>query len=288
MTIAMAEIFKFDVFIAYASTDAHYAKRLHALLSAIGYSVFLDSEALIGGDPWPDKIRQALQGSMLTLILISDRIDSAYFQQEEILEAIELARERRSRVVPVYLARKHGRSLVRHPLKQLHGIFWEEDSSLLSLALKIEAALKASRRYKEWQHEIVSETIVIVTGCHHIPEIYDRPSAYELKASVDYIGRSLGRSFLYSVVMGDIWFLTHSNIQDHPNVISIGSAGINSLSEIIVGQGDVNRKEKRWRIVRSGNRWALFGDLAEDTYDAVSSFKDRDLPGFLGELWSKP
>jgi len=284
----MAEIFKVDVFIAYASKDAHYAKRLHALLSALGYSVFLDSEALVGGDRWSDKVRQALQGSMLTLILISDRIDSAYFQQEEILEAIELARERRSRVVPIYLTGKCVRGVLRHPFKQLQGIFWEEDSSLLSLALKIETALKVSRRYKELQHEIVSETIVIVTGCHHIPEIFDRPSAYELKASIDYIGQSLGRAFLYSVVMGDIWFLNHSNIQDHTNVISVGSTGINSLSGIIAAQGDVTRKEKRWQIVRSGNRWALFGDLAEDTYDAVSSFKDHDLPGFLGELWSKP
>jgi len=85
----MAHNFKYDVFIAYASIDAQYAKRLYALLSAIGQRVFLDSEALIGGDPWPEEIRQAQQDSMLTLIVISDRADSAYFQQETQLTLLE-------------------------------------------------------------------------------------------------------------------------------------------------------------------------------------------------------
>ena len=285
----MAENFKYDAFIAYARVDTLYAEQLYELLSIMGHKVFLDSRALIGGDSWPKVIRQAQQDSLLTLILISDRIDSAYFQQEEILNAIDIVREdHRRRVVPLYLTGKSVRSALRDPLRQVQGIHWEEGSSVLSVAQKIEAALRASKRQQEWPDEIVVDTIVIVTGCYHRAEIFDRPSAYELKTSIDHIGASAARTFLRSLVMGDIWFRDHSQITGHPNVISIGSPGINSLSQMIAAQEKLVRKsaDGRWQIMRDGNRWALFGDRAEDTYDAVTSFRERDLPGFLGEVWS--
>jgi len=157
------------------------------------------------------------------------------------------------------------------------------------VAQKIEAALRASKRQQEWIHEIAPDTIIIVTGCHNVPETFDRPSAYELKAAIDDVMKSAKRTFLHAIVMGDLWFFTkESNIQNHRNVISIGSSAVNSLTGIIESksgkpvQQDANG---RWQILRDGNRWALFGDRAEDTYDALSRFKDRDLPGFLGEIW---
>jgi hypothetical protein len=170
----------------------------------------------------------------------------------------------------------------------LEGIYWEEGSSILSVAQKIEVALKASRRQQEWLHDIVSDTIVIVTGCHHIPEIYDRPSAYELKTFIDYMGRSVSRTFLHSVVMGDIWCIDRSDIPSHRNIISVGSPALNRLTEIIAGSGKPVRQgaDGQWHILRDENRWALFGNQGEDTYNAISSFKDRDLPRYLGEIWS--
>jgi len=282
----MPEVFQYDVFIGYASADFRYAEQLYDLLKALGYRVFLDSKALVGGDSWTDEIRRAQEQSQLVLILISDRTDKAYFTQEEILHAIGLARDGLCRVVPVYLTDKRGRGAARHELKQLHGIFWEDSSSLLGIAQKIEDALKASARPKAWQHEIVAETVIIVTGCHHLPEIYDRPCAYSLKAAIDLIGRSLDREFLYSVVMGDIWFLQFW--KEHGNVVSIGSKDINNLSEEILKNAQTIRDGKKWKVMREKNRWALFGQLAEHTREAVNSFKDRDLQGFLGQLWPKP
>jgi hypothetical protein len=281
----------FDIFIAYASVDAHYAEQLYAILSASGYSVFLDSEVLFPGDHWPEEIRQAQQGSRLILLLISDRINSAYFQQEEILSAIDLSRNHRRRVVPLYLTGKRVMDSIHAPIKQLQGIVWEEGTSLLSVAQRIERALNAGSRRQESPFEIVSETVVIVTGCAALPEELDRPNAYKLKSAVDAFGSSLSRTFLRSTVMGDIWFRDHSTIAGHPNIISIGSSGINALTGAIAGPGgNVVRRgpgpASRWQIVRVANRWALFGDRSEDTHDAVSSFRDRDLPGFLGEIWS--
>lgn len=271
-----------DVFISYAHPDAHYAKRLYNLLTAIGYKVFLDTEDIAAGDLWSERIQKALEGSTLMLILVSNRTNSAYFQKEETLKAIEIARRSRSRVIPIFLTNNCESFL----LNQIQAIRWKEGTSLLSLALKIEeAALKTSRKYEEWQHKIVSETIVIVTGCNHIAEVFDRPTAYELKASIDDFGRSLARKFLYSVVMSDIWSKEYSDIQRHPNIISIGSPGVNSISGVIVNEGDTIREGKDWKIVQSNNRWALFGDHAEETEDAVSSFKAKDRDGFLGNLW---
>jgi hypothetical protein len=287
----MTEHFRFDLFIAYASLDAHYAKQLYAIFSATGKEVFLDTEALDPGYAWLDQIKQAQQDSQLILILISDRTDSAYFQQEEILNAIALSRKHRRRVVPLYLAGKHVIDSIQPPVSHLQGIFWEEGTSLLSVAQKIERALNAGSRWQWGPYEIVSETVVIVTGCAALPEEFDRPSAYKLKSAIDSLGMSLGRTLLRSTVMGDIWFRDYSTIAGHPNVISIGSSGTNALTEVIAGPGgNVMRRgpASRWQIVRAGNRWALFGNRAEDTHDAVTSFRERDLPGFLAEIWSSP
>src|SRR6266498_3647624 len=120
----MTAIFEFDIFIAYASADAEYARKLYSVLTAVGNRVFLDTESLLGGDPWPKKVKQAQVASIVTAMLISDHFPSAYFQQEEILEAIELAREEgRRRVVPVYLTGKRERGIPAM-VKQLQGVFW--------------------------------------------------------------------------------------------------------------------------------------------------------------------
>jgi hypothetical protein len=113
--------FEFDVFIAYASPDAAYAKRLYSVLTAVGHSVFLDTESLLGGDPWPLRIKRAQQASLLTVVLISDRFDAAYFQQEEILEAIELAREEGIRRVVPSISYRQTRERCAHVLKEVAG-----------------------------------------------------------------------------------------------------------------------------------------------------------------------
>lgn len=103
----MAKSFEYDVFITYASVDAEYAEQLHKLLTALRHKTFLDTESLIGGDPWPKRITEAQEDSLLTVILFSNRVDLAYFQTGEILEAIDSARkDHRRRVIPVCLTPK--------------------------------------------------------------------------------------------------------------------------------------------------------------------------------------
>jgi hypothetical protein len=285
----MSENFKYDAFIAYAGPDAEYARKLYTLLTVIGNRVFLAPDLVNPGELWQAKIKQAQKGSLLTVVLISNHSDSSYFQKVEILRAIELARDEHHRVVPVYLTDiQVGGDALPDELRQIQGVLLKEGPSLLYVAQQIEASIETSRRREEWQHDIDRATIVIVTGCHHLPEIYDRASAYELKEAIDNLAHSLRKTFLNSVVMGDIWIQRYSSITGHPNLISIGSPGVNSMTGQIAEQGNVLRigPDDRWRIVRSLNRWALYGNLAEDTHAAVISFKKLDLPAFLREVWS--
>jgi len=284
-TIMMAGSFEYDAFIAYAHQDAEYAEHIHKLLSVSGKRVFLD-KMLFPGDLWTEKLEQAQKDSLLTIVLLSAHSDSAFFQKEEILRAVELARGKRHRVVPVYLTGKSPSDRVPSELRQIQSIFLEQDQSLLKIALQIEAAIEVSRQREDWQSDIDSATIVIVTGCHHRPELFDRPLAYQLKQAIDEEGGKVNRAFLRSVVMGDIWFNERSGFADHSNIISIGSPSVNPLTQQIIEQAGNVQADERWRVMRGGNRWALFGNEAEDTRAAVKWFKNHQLAAFLEEVWS--
>jgi hypothetical protein len=278
---------EFDIFIAYASGDAEYARRLYEVLTAVGHRVFRDVEALRAGDEWGKTVERAHGSSLLTVVLLSSRSTAAFFQREEILNAVERARQGLHRVVPVYLTTRADAQRLPSPLKQLQGIFWEEGSSLLLIAQAIEAALLTSKRELVRVREVDAATIVLITGCHYLPELFDRPCAYELQASIEAIGRDVHRAFLRAITMGDIWFHDHSNIREHPHVISVGSDAFNLITRSIVQGGQVVRTDPtgKWQVVRNKNRWALFGHEAEDTYSAVESFTNRDLPAFLESVW---
>jgi hypothetical protein len=95
-----------DFFIAHASPDKKAAAHLRDLLQGNkGKRVFLDSAQLVAGDPWQSKLKQALSQSRVTVVLISKHTPDAWYQQEEVVMAIELARAEyvAHTIVPVYL-----------------------------------------------------------------------------------------------------------------------------------------------------------------------------------------
>ncbi|HZD01525.1 MAG TPA: TIR domain-containing protein [Actinomycetes bacterium] len=94
----------YDFFIAHAGPDTPKAERLFDLL-AQETRVFLDSKSLMLGDDWDRMLSEAQRGSRVTVVLISNNTDEAFYQREEIAAAINLARKSEAvhRVVPVYL-----------------------------------------------------------------------------------------------------------------------------------------------------------------------------------------
>jgi hypothetical protein len=81
------------------------------------------------------------------------------------------------------------------------------------------------------------------------------------------------------------WFL--NTRREHPTVISLGPPSMNELTGIITDRGrrTPRRVHERGQITQNEHRWALFGNRPEDTYDVVRSFQDRELSGFLNEIW---
>ena len=67
--------------------------------------MFLDTQELLPGGVWPRVLAQAQDSSAVTVILVSKHTAAAYYQLEELAEAIHLSRNGGSghRVAPVYL-----------------------------------------------------------------------------------------------------------------------------------------------------------------------------------------
>lgn len=96
--------YTWDFFISHAGPDRDMAEKLFDLLSPRA-KVFLDTKCLLLGANWDEKLARALSESRISVILVSNHTDEAYYEREEIAAAIALAREdeERHQVVPVFL-----------------------------------------------------------------------------------------------------------------------------------------------------------------------------------------
>ena len=95
---------RWDFFIAHAGPDAAIADELYYLLDAHAMT-YLDGHSLILGDDWDQKLPRAQRESRITIVLVSRKTEKAYYQREEIRNAIAMARkdEGLHRLIPVYL-----------------------------------------------------------------------------------------------------------------------------------------------------------------------------------------
>jgi hypothetical protein len=95
----------FDFFIAHAGPDTRQAKKLYWELEDQQCQVFLDQQGISPGAPWSTTLRDNLQASRATVVLISSHTDAAFYQHEEIAHAIQLGRDnpQAHTVIPVLL-----------------------------------------------------------------------------------------------------------------------------------------------------------------------------------------
>jgi hypothetical protein len=135
-----------DLFIAHAGADAGSARRLHALLAPRA-RVFLDVVDLQLGDDWDRALSEAQRGSLITVVLVSDRTDAAFYQREEIAAAIDLARDPATghRVVPVYLDGPSGRAKAPYGLRLKHGVELGGETTLETAAERLHALVRRIR-----------------------------------------------------------------------------------------------------------------------------------------------
>ena len=98
---------EYDFFIAYATPDRRLAQDLCWFLQDEGCEVFLDVQDSSPGAVWPRALKAALEAARAVVVLVSAHTDDAFYQQEEIVWAIQLAHDKPHAytVIPVILER---------------------------------------------------------------------------------------------------------------------------------------------------------------------------------------
>ena len=112
-----------DFFIAHAYRDAGLAEQLYEVLRPRSRP-FLDGRSLLLGDDWDLMLPRAQADSKVTVVLISQSTDKAYYQREEIANAIAMARKEESthRVVPIYVDIDDADLRIPYGLRLKHGM----------------------------------------------------------------------------------------------------------------------------------------------------------------------
>ena len=92
--------------------------------------VFLDENSVPLGADYDVTIRDAQRRSYMTVVLVGDGADAAYYLRSEVQRAISLARidDQRHRVVPLYLQGAAGREAA-----QLYGLNLKQGIDLTTL-----------------------------------------------------------------------------------------------------------------------------------------------------------
>jgi HAD superfamily phosphoserine phosphatase-like hydrolase len=130
---------KWDIFIAHAGDDKLLAEKLYDLLAS-KCDVFLDSRCLSLGDDWSLELPAAQRASAITLVLISSKTEKAYYEREEIAEAVALARQSEyvHKVIPIYLnSQAEEVAAVPYGLRVRHGLQLSEKLTLAQCAEQV-------------------------------------------------------------------------------------------------------------------------------------------------------
>lgn len=134
---------RWHFFIAYDSADRTAAEALFDLLSS-SFRVFLDRRNLRPGDDRRSLLSTAQSRATVTLILISSRTDSAYYQREEIARAIELTGRENDphRAVPILLDELAHTDQLPRSLRLKQAISVTESGGLAGVADRLKSALQ--------------------------------------------------------------------------------------------------------------------------------------------------
>lgn len=134
-----------NIFISYSRNDFAHAKKIYDRLTSIAeFNVWIDSENLLPGEEWEERIRQVISESDFVIIIISKNLERMRgFYQKEIritLEELDLQPPGKIFAIPILIEA----SEIRHPaLTKLHHVEfyndWEKgfDKLIQSLGTKM-------------------------------------------------------------------------------------------------------------------------------------------------------
>lgn len=155
--------YEWDIFLAHPGMDSAAAKNLFVKLNPPA-KVFLDDECLLPGDKWHLDIPKAQRSSLISVILVTPNTEKAFYQQEEIVAAINMARNDPSthRVVPVYLNSKQIKKHVGYGLEGLHSLYVPETGDLTETVNKLLKTLEVMKRLEIKKDELVAQQQIAV------------------------------------------------------------------------------------------------------------------------------
>lgn len=129
-----AAIARWDVFLAHASPDTPAARRLRELLELRGKDVCFDETALRPGDNWATLLPDYLAASTVTVVLLSAHTDKAWYQQSEVVLAVNAVRAGGHRLISVKLT---ATAPTPYGLEQLNRLDAFDDPGLVHAADEI-------------------------------------------------------------------------------------------------------------------------------------------------------
>jgi hypothetical protein len=135
----------------------------------------------------------------------------------------------------------------------------------------------------------VRRTVLLVVGYGILPEVEDRPIAYELRQAINDRGR--GQESCAGVVVSDMWILNQEMAEMFP-AIALGAPGVNAFTAQIYEDLPVvfAREEQAFIQMEQGRgkRAALWGMDGRSTREAAEVFvRDGLLDRFLDLAWQR-
>jgi hypothetical protein len=135
---------KWDFFIAHASVDTPIAEQLYDLLAGSA-NVFLDSRSLELGDNWDLSLATAQGQARITVVLVTQNTDPAYYQRVEVAQAINMSRDLTEdhRVIPLYVDEDSAKGIsAKYGLNLKQGLFLSDTVTIETAAFRLLATLK--------------------------------------------------------------------------------------------------------------------------------------------------
>jgi hypothetical protein len=150
-------IYDWDFFLAHAGDDLPVAQNLYLKLDPPA-KVFLDAVSMLPGDDWDATLPEAQRSSLISVILVSSSTNQAYYQREEIVAAIDMARQdpRTHRVIPVYLNKQIPRDNLPYGLKLKHSLYVPESGDLTETGTQLLKTLEVMKHYEEKKTLVVA------------------------------------------------------------------------------------------------------------------------------------
>jgi len=134
----------------------------------------------------------------------------------------------------------------------------------------------------------IHDKVFLVVGAHLRAETGDRPLAYGLRDRIESWKSEHAELLtepIDAVVVSDVWYLNHEDLQKRPT-ISIGGPGVNALSAFFAQQLPDDRDDQQQVVIQidpdfTDLRVCIWGTDHALTVQGIELFAQQYLDGFL-------